>query len=106
MLALLLAIAAAQDPSQAVPFAAAPLATEALDRETARADVNQAAVSDQVARVSGNSINGPSTTGQVSFDGAAFQNVQGLTIVNANSGNNVAINASLNVNLNFAPPTP
>lgn len=114
MIFLLLAMAApAQDvpvqdaPAQAVAPAAfgadARLESEELGRETAREDVAQIATANQSAGVANNSINGPSTTGQISIDGNAFQNASGLTIINANSGNNVAINASLNVNLRLTP---
>lgn len=86
------------------PFgSAAALDPASLDRETAREDVAQIATAEQAARVSNNSINGPSQTGTVSIDGNAFQNLQGLAVINANSGNNVAINSSLNVNIHFAP---
>lgn len=109
MILLLLASAAlAQqapaDAPQAAAFGAeARLDTEALDRETAREDVKQAAIAEQSTRVSNNSVNGTSATGQVALDGNAFQGISGLTIVNANSGNNVAINAALNVNVHFTP---
>lgn len=106
MIFLLLASAApVQDvPAQLPAFGAeAKLDAAELGRETAREDVSQIATADQAAGVSKNSINGPSTTGSVAIDGNAFQNMSGMTIINANSGNNVAINASLNVNVRFAP---
>lgn len=110
MIFLLLASAApvqdvpAPAPAPSSTFAAeAKLETAELGRETAREDVSQISSANQAAGVSGNSINGPSTTGQVAIDGNAFQNMSGMTIINANSGNNVAINASLNVNVRFAP---
>lgn len=105
---LLSAAAAAGSPQTtdgppASAFAVAPIDTGSLDRETAREDTSQVAVSDQASTVSHNTINGPSVTGQVSIDGNAFQNLQGLAIINANSGNNVSVNASLTVNLQFTP---
>lgn len=106
LFSLLAAVTApASDPTpRPAPFeTAAPLDESALDKATAREDVALIATSEQTAQVSNNSIDGPSTTGMVSIDGNAFQNVQGLTIVSANSGNNVAINSSLNVTLNFSP---
>ena len=48
-------------------------------------------------------VTGTSTTGNVQIVGNAFQNLQGLAVINANSGNNVAINAALNVTVNLAP---
>lgn len=106
MIFLLLASAA---PVQEVPVqpplfgAETKLQADELGRETAREDVSQISTANQAAGVSNNSINGPSTTGQVAIDGQAFQNMSGMTIINANTGNNVAINASLNVNVRFSP---
>lgn len=111
MILLLLAAAVAQE-AQAPTIPAAPtgafaaearLDSETLHNETAREDTNQVATSNQAASVSRNTVIGDTTTGSVSIDGQAFQNVSGLTIVNANSGNQVAINASLNVNIRFSP---
>jgi hypothetical protein len=83
--------------------AAARVDSGSLERATAREDLSQVAVSEQTSRVSNNTISGPSVTGPVTIDGNAFQNLQGLAIINANAGNNVSINASLTVNLNFSP---
>ena len=74
-----------------------------LERATAREDLSQVAIANQTAQVANSSVNGTSTTGAVTMSGNAFQGSSGLTIVNANSGNNVAINAALNVNITFAP---
>lgn len=67
------------------------------------ADLNQQSRSNNVATVSNNSVNGTSQTGGVTIDGQAFQNLSGLTVINANTGNNVAINASMNVNIAINP---
>lgn len=113
MLSLLMLAAAAvapplpPAPEQAVFGAVAPVDIAVLDTSTAREDVSLIAKSDQAAAVSNNSVNGNSVTGAVTIDGNAFQNAQGLTLINANSGNNVAINSSLNVTISFAPaPAP
>ena len=53
--------------------------------------------------VSNNSVVGTSTTGNVRIDGNAFQNLQGLAVISANSGNNVAMNSAMNVTVNLAP---
>jgi hypothetical protein len=53
--------------------------------------------------VADNHIVGNVSTGDVTIDGNAFQSLNGLAIVNANTGNNVAINASLNVNVALSP---
>jgi hypothetical protein len=54
--------------------------------------------------VSNNSVVGQSTTGAVQIDGNAFQNLQGLAVISANSGNNVAINSAMNVTINLGGP--
>ncbi|MFM9977985.1 MAG: hypothetical protein ACKVOP_08075 [Sphingomonadaceae bacterium] len=54
--------------------------------------------------VSNNSVIGQSTTGAVQIDGNAFQNLQGLAVISANSGNNVAINSAMNVTINLGGP--
>lgn len=82
---------------------AAPIDTGTLDRATAREDLSQIAVSDQTATVSNNTITGSSVTGPITIDGNAFQNLSGLAVISANSGNNVSINSSLTVNLSFTP---
>lgn len=92
----------ATDAPPASAFTAvAPIDSGALNKATAREDLSQVAISQQTSRVSNNTISGPSVTGPVSIDGNAFQNLQGLSIINANSGNNVSINAAMTVNLQF-----
>ena len=91
-------------PVQTGAFAAAtPLEAKALGQETAREDLAQIAQANQAASVSHNSVNGNSQTGSVTFSDSAFQGVRGLTVVNANSGNNVAVNSAMNVNIYFNP---
>lgn len=80
-----------------------PVDIATLDKIHGRADLNQIAQSDHVAAVSDSSVSGNSVTGAVAIDGNAFQNLSGLSIVNANTGNNVAINASMNVNIALLP---
>lgn len=60
-----------------------------------------AAIATQRNTVSGNSVSGNSVTGGVQIDGNAFQNLQGLAVISANSGNNVAINSAMNVTINL-----
>ena len=104
---LALSLAAAQPAPTAVPAPAfsdgVALDIAALDQTTAREDLSQVAIANQTAQVANSSVNGTSTTGAVAISGNAFQGSSGLTIVNANSGNNVAINAALNVNITFTP---
>jgi hypothetical protein len=48
-------------------------------------------------------VNGNSVTGTISFDDQALQNMSGLALVNANTGNNVSMNSSMMVNIAVAP---
>lgn len=87
----------------AEPFAGAAVTDDTLAATTGRADLNQASWAELRATVSGNSINGPSATGTIVIDGQAFQNLNGLSVLNANTGNNVAINSSMQVNVAINP---
>ena len=62
------------------------------------------ATANQRNTVSNNSVTGASTTGNVQIDGNAFQNLQGLAVISANSGNNVAINSAMNVTISLSAP--
>ncbi len=86
-------------------FAGAPaIADGALAQVAGREDSGtQIAIANQRNTVSGNSVVGRSVTGNVAIDGNAFQNLQGLAVISANSGNNVAINSAMNVTINLAP---
>jgi hypothetical protein len=77
---------------------------EALGRSTAREDLSIAAQSKQASTVSQSSVSGVTTTGELSIADNAFQNASGLTVINANTGNNVAMNASLNVTIVMTGP--
>ncbi|WP_375392004.1 hypothetical protein [uncultured Sphingomonas sp.] len=87
------------------PFAGATAVAESdLDHVTGRENIGtQIASATQRNTVSNNSVVGTSVTGAVSIDGNAFQNLQGLAVINANSGNNVAINSAMNVTINLGP---
>jgi hypothetical protein len=88
-------------------FAAAKaVPRETLETATAREDLSIVAQTQQTSNVSGSSVSGTVTNGAVGVAGSAFQNATGLTIVNANSGNNVAMNGSINVNIVMSPPAP
>ncbi len=98
-LALLSTPLAAQqvfDPAGAV-------SDSALESTAGKANLGQLSIANQENNVAGNSVIGNSSTGAVAIDGNAFQNLNGLAVINANSGNNVAINAALNVNVAIAP---
>ena len=58
-------------------------------------------ISNNASNVSGNSVTGDSTTGQISMDGQALQNFSGLSVMTANTGNNVSINSAMNVNVSI-----
>ncbi len=87
------------------PFAGGKVADDsALNGATAREDLSLVARSEQANTVSRNSVNGVTTTGEIGIADNAFQNASGLTVINANTGNNVAMNASLNVNIVMTGP--
>jgi hypothetical protein len=87
------------------PFAAGRAADDdTLNGATAREDLSLVAQSQQANTVSRNSVSGVTTNGEISIAGNAFQNASGLTVINANTGNNVAMNASLNVNIVLSGP--
>ena len=87
------------------PFAGGKIADDAaLNGATAREDLSLVAQSEQANTVSRNSVNGVTTTGAIGIADNAFQNASGLTVINANTGNNVAMNASLNVNIVMTGP--
>ncbi|MBW6527404.1 hypothetical protein KZ813_11180 [Sphingomonas sp. RHCKR7] len=92
----------------APPFAAAPFAAAALDEPTlaliaGREDTRQSALAEQNAGVAHNSVGDNVRTGDATIDGQAFQNMSGLSVLSVNTGNNVAINAAMNVTIALAP---
>lgn len=85
-------------------FATSAIAETDLGGVTGREDTGaMIASATQRNTVSNNSVIGTSTTGNVRIDGNAFQNLQGLAVISANSGNNVAMNSAMNVTVNLAP---
>ena len=87
----------------AEPFASAALSDDTLHSIAGREDTAQIATADQVAGVTRNSVGDNVRTGEATISGNAFQNMSGLSILNVNTGNNVAINAALNVNIALTP---
>lgn len=81
------------------PFASAPIQENDLSAISGGADLSMAALSEQSGTVSNNRINGNSVTGTINFDGQSFQNMNGLAVVSANTGNNVSINSTMQVNI-------
>jgi hypothetical protein len=59
--------------------------------------------SSQDATSTNNSVEG-SVTGNSSISDGAFQGSNGFVILNSNTGNNVAINSSMNVNIIMPSP--
>ncbi len=96
----------ASSPEAQTQAAPAPMFAEAnaiTDKKLAtiagREDVNQFTQSDQANSVEGNSVGDNSNTGTIVLSDNAFRNINGITILNANTGNNVAINASVQINI-------
>ena len=82
------------------PFAKAkPIAEASLATIAGREDINQLTNADQTNSVSDNEVGDNSVTGELSISDRAFSNTTGFIILNANTGNNVAINASIQVNV-------
>lgn len=96
---------ATSEPAPAPAFAGtAALGETDLGQVTGREDTGaMIASATQRNTVSNNSVTGTSTTGTIRIDGNAFQNLNGLAVISANSGNNVAMNAAMNVTVNLAP---
>ena len=98
-------IAAASEPASSVeasPFGAAmPIEDVQLNTITGQADLAQVVNAQNKGVVSGNTITGESHTGTINFDSSSFQNLNGLSLLSANTGNNVSINSSLNVNVSI-----
>ena len=104
---VMVAPASSDLPSADAPFGqAVPLDVATLGTTTAREDLNQIAVSNQTAQVSSSSVSGTTQTGNTTFSDNAFANVSGLTVINANTGNNAAINGAITVNLTIVPAAP
>ena len=89
--------------AQDAAFAVEALPDDTLQANAGREDINLIAQADLNASVSKNSIGNNSVTGDVKIADNAFQNLSGLSVLNLNTGNNVAINASMNVNISINP---
>lgn len=92
--------ALAQDKPATV-FGTVAIGDDALQTIAGREDTRQAATANQVAGVSQNTVGDHVQTGDAKISDNAFQNMSGLSILNVNTGNNVAINAALNVNISL-----
>ena len=86
--------------ANATPFGSVqPVGNTDLNGVTGRADLAQVVNAQNNGVVSGNTVTGNSQTGTIHFDSSSFQNLNGLSVLSANTGNNVSINSSLNVNV-------
>ncbi len=85
------------------PFGGAPVREDELGRIAGREDISANAESNHTATVSNNSVGDNSRTGEVGIADNAFQNLSGLSVINVNTGNNVGINAAINVNIVMTP---
>ena len=105
--ALALAAAGSTAPAfaqtAATPFAERALDDTALGTVAGREDTGQIASATQSAGVARNSVGDNVRTGDAKIADNAFQNLSGLSILNVNTGNNVAINAAMNVNVAIHP---
>lgn len=99
-------IASAHAQAMEAPFGAVALPEDTLASVAGREDSRQISTASQVAGVSQNSVGDHVQTGDAKISGNSFQNMSGLSILNVNTGNNVAINAAMNVNIAIAPPQP
>jgi hypothetical protein len=94
----------AQVPSpELTPFASHTVGAEELSQITGRADTAQQIRAQNSSTVANNTVSGQSETGQINFDAGSFQALAGLSLLSANTGNNVSINSSLNVNVSISP---
>jgi hypothetical protein len=84
-------------------FDAKPVDDRQLGSIAGKTDLAQIANAQNSGAVSGNTINGDSQTGTIRFDASSFQGMNGLSIVNANTGNNVAMNSAMSVNVTVHP---
>lgn len=87
-------------PTAPPPFgSSAAINNSDLSTVTGQSDLAQVVSAQNTSNVSGNTVSGNSQTGAIQFDGGSFQNLNGLSLLSANTGNNVSINSSLNVNV-------
>ena len=99
-------VAASSDPATiapATPFGDAAIDDDALGTIAGREDLSQISLANSTAGVSQSSVGDNVSTGDARVSDNAFQNLSGLSILNVNTGNNVAINATMNVNIAIQP---
>ena len=104
--ALLWGIGALPANAQEGPSDPVPVADSLLADARGMADiriVEQTTTVTSTSTVEGNSINGNFTTGTVNIGNGALDNFNGLALFNINTGNNVAINSAMTVNVAIQP---
>jgi hypothetical protein len=104
--ALLYGLALVPAGAQTMPPGATPVADSLLADARGMADmrlVEQTTTIESTGTVQGNTINGDFTTGMVTLGNGALDNFNGLALFNINTGNNVAINSSMTVNVAIQP---
>lgn len=94
---------AGETQASAGVFGAQAVSDTMLQTIAGREDTAQLSQADLKAGVANNTVGDHSVTGAAQIDGNAFQNMSGLSILNVNTGNNVAINAAMNVNISISP---
>lgn len=88
-------------------FGAAPVSEEELaDAKGKALDNWMAAVTNNSSTISGNTVGNNSQTGGVNLSGS-FENINGLALVNLNTGTQASLNAgmSVNVQINYLAPS-
>lgn len=91
-------------PAETSPFGGTTsVDAQALGAVVGKTDVSMVIRAQNTSNVSNNSVNGNSVTGTINFDASSFSSMNGLSLLSANTGNNVAINSSLNVNVALRP---
>ena len=104
--ALLCGFAAAPASGQTAPSDPVPIADSLLAETRGMADirvVEQTTTVTNSGTVEGNTINGNFTTGTVNLSNGALDNFNGLALFSINTGNNVAINSAMTVNVSIQP---
>lgn len=96
-------LAATPAVAQDKPFAAPAMTDTALGTVAGREDTRGVAIAEQQSTVTRNSVGDNVRTGDAKISDSAFQNMAGLSILNVNTGNNVAINAAMNVTVAIQP---
>ena len=80
-----------------------PISDANLGMIAGKTDIAQGIRATNVTTLTDNQVTGNSVTGTIAISDRALSNINGLAVISANTGNNVAINASLNVNVSIHP---